>query len=47
MILLALLSLALIGATVTLLARATALPRMRAADRLDQIAAYGGAAALR
>jgi tight adherence protein C len=44
MILLALFSLALIGACVTLLARASALPRMRAADRLGQIAAYGGAA---
>ena len=43
MILLALFALALVGATVTLLARASALPRIRAARRLDQIAAYGAA----
>ena len=43
MILLALFTLALVGTTVTLLARASALPRVRAARRLDQIAAYGAA----
>ena len=41
MILLALFALALVGTTVTLLARASALPRVRAARRLDEIAAYG------
>src|SRR5215208_4279218 len=44
MFLIALIALALSGTAVTLLARAGALPRMRAARRLDQIAAYGGAA---
>ena len=45
MILLALFALALIGATVALLAWASVLPGVRAANRLDQITAYGGAAA--
>jgi tight adherence protein C len=41
MILLALVALALIGVTVTLLAWATALPRIHAVERLGQITAYG------
>src|SRR4051794_13212029 len=44
MFLIALLALALIGTTVTLLAKAGALPRVRAAQRLDDIAAYGAPA---
>jgi tight adherence protein C len=44
MILLALFALALTGTTITLLAWASVLPRVRAANRLDQITAYGGAA---
>src|SRR4051795_7005051 len=43
MILIALIGIALAGTAVTLLARAGALPRMRAARRLDEIAAYGSA----
>src|SRR4051812_2730470 len=43
MILIALFALALLAMTVTLLTRAGALPRMRAARRLNEIAAYGGA----
>src|SRR3954468_1256380 len=43
MILIALIALALAGTAVTLLARAGALPNMRAARRLDEIAAYGAA----
>jgi tight adherence protein C len=43
MILLALFALGLVGTTVMLLAWATALPRVRAERRLDQIAAYGAA----
>ena len=41
MILIALFAITLVGATVTLLARASALPRMQAARRVDEIAAYG------
>src|SRR3954468_1625950 len=41
MILIALFAIALVGAAVTLLARASALPRMQAARRVDEIAAYG------
>src|SRR3954452_9179046 len=41
MILIALFALTLVGAAVTLLARASALPRMQAARRVDEIAAYG------
>ena len=41
MILLALFALALIGVTVTLLAWASALPRVQAVERLGQIGAYG------
>src|SRR3954470_11009369 len=41
MILIALFALTLIAAAVTLLARASALPRMQAARRVDEIAAYG------
>src|SRR4051794_33687490 len=44
MFLIALIALVLAGTAVTLLVRAGALPRMQAARRLDQIAAYGGAA---
>src|SRR3954447_16995121 len=43
MILIALIAIALIGAAVTLLARAGALPRMQAAQRVDEIAAYAAA----
>jgi len=43
MTLIALIAIALAGTAVTLLARAGALPGMRAARRLDEIAAYGGA----
>src|SRR4051794_13575175 len=43
MFLIALIALALAGTAVTLLARAGALPGMRAARRLDEIAAYGTA----
>jgi tight adherence protein C len=45
MFLLALFVLALVGATVTLLAWASVLPRVRADHRLGQITAYGGAVA--
>jgi tight adherence protein C len=45
MILLALFALALVGATVTLLAWASVLPRVRADHRLGQITAYGAAVA--
>src|SRR3954451_8231190 len=41
MILIALFALALVGTAVTLLARASALPGMQAARRMDEIAAYG------
>src|SRR4051794_1355442 len=44
MTLIALIAIALAGTAVMLLARAGALPRMRAARRLDEIALYGGAA---
>jgi tight adherence protein C len=43
MFLFAILALALIGATATLLAWASVLPRVQAANRLGQITAYGGA----
>jgi tight adherence protein C len=43
MILIALFAITLVGAAATLLARAGALPRMQAARRLDEIAAYGAA----
>jgi HAMP domain-containing protein len=45
MILIAILALALFGATVTLLAWASVLPRVRAVNRLGEIGAYGTAAA--
>src|SRR4051794_29931709 len=41
MILIALVAISLVGAAVTLLARASALPGMQAARRVDEIAAYG------
>src|SRR4051794_27383661 len=43
MILIALIAVVLLGTAVTLLARAGALPRMRAAQRVDEIAAYAAA----
>jgi tight adherence protein C len=43
MILIALIGIALVGTAVTLLARASALPRVQAARRVDEIAAYAAA----
>src|SRR3954451_5309234 len=43
MILIALIAVVLLGTAVTLLARAGALPRMRAAQRVDEVAAYAAA----